>query len=130
MGPRRLRRGCRAAPGTCAKHGLFQWGHGEFAGDDRGNVITSATQLCGFNGATASSPWMTAKQTSLRESFLGFNGATASSPWMTPAIGRSLYQAGSLQWGHGEFAVDDHLESGARLRPAKASMAPRRGRRG
>ncbi len=37
----------------------------------------------------------------------GFNGATANSPWMTAALDAYRDAQDVLQWGHGEFAVDD-----------------------
>src|SRR5437764_683098 len=85
----------------------LQWGHGDFAVDDIRCRATSRTSLGRFNGATATSPWMTAEWNEDTGTPVGFNGATATSPWMT---GHSLWQrclARELQWGHGDFAVDD-----------------------
>jgi len=45
----------------------------------------------------------------------GFNGATANSPWMTAWDEYIRSQKDALQWGHGEFAVDD-----SRTEPANA----------
>jgi len=36
-----------------------------------------------------------------------FNGATANSPWMTSLAKAVAAPLTVLQWGHGEFAVDD-----------------------
>src|SRR5437764_1409679 len=60
----------------------------------------------------------------------GFNGATANSPWMTDRASKAADNTAQLQWGHGEFAVDDvTLRSGQQSARA-ASMGPRRIRRG
>src|SRR5258708_372104 len=37
----------------------LQWGHGEFAVDETATPKRSDVTTLGFNGATASSPWMT-----------------------------------------------------------------------
>jgi len=86
----------------------LQWGHGEFAVDDRGQSPRCRATCSRFNGATANSPWMTAlSQCGSLQRARCFNGATANSPWMT-FLGREVgIGASRLQWGHGEFAVDD-----------------------
>src|SRR5260370_1284801 len=84
----------------------LQWGHGEFAVDDRRRP----------GGQGAQPP--------------RFNGATASSPWMTPDAGVISTVDLQLQWGHGEFAVDDLLRGPRVRRGEPASMGPRRVRRG
>src|SRR2546423_595584 len=62
-----------------------------------------------FNGATANSPWMTCSSGGRRSWRRGcFNGATANSPWMTEDADARQAKLAELQWGHGEFAVDDH----------------------
>src|SRR5947199_263329 len=61
----------------------------------------------------------------------GFNGATANSPWRTTSRLTPLGPPRRLQWGHGEFAVEE-----GRYRPRRqpgspvVSMGPRRIRRG
>src|SRR5437867_2732868 len=66
-----------------------------------------ARQLVGFNGATAITPWMTQSTRRFLAPTLCFNGATAITPWMTPAPSASVAASESLQWGHGDHAVDD-----------------------
>src|SRR5437868_1003790 len=62
--------------------------------------------------------------------FHSFNGATANSPWRTRRQRHSHSPASMLQWGHGEFGVEN--AEYARLADAaeEASMGPRRIRRG
>ncbi len=63
---------------------LLQWGHGEFAVENRGAPALFASGTRGFNGATANSPWRTPRH-----------------------LGQSPGASRSLQWGHGEFAVEN-----------------------
>src|SRR5436305_1609725 len=84
----------------------LQWGHGDFAVDDVGAVGVVSGRSSRFNGATATSPWMT---------LIG--------------VSRVSYTPG-LQWGHGDFAVDDLSDRRRWDGPGLASMGPRRLRRG
>src|SRR5437763_431335 len=84
MGPRRQRRGRREKsqelgcevgrlqwghgvsavddlprPGSVASGKGLQWGHGVSAVDDSTRATGSSASRRGFNGATASAPWMT-----------------------------------------------------------------------
>src|SRR5690348_14946146 len=48
-----------------------------------------------------------------------FNGATANSPWMTMASHDIENPTHALQWGHGEFAVDDNSTAALPKQPSK-----------
>ncbi len=61
-----------------------------------------------FNGATAMKPWKTMPIVEFRSSaVVGFNGATAMKPWKTSDSRRLRPLPRSLQWGHGDEAVED-----------------------
>src|SRR2546422_901140 len=85
----------------------------------------------GFNGATANSPWMTEEGAVAADGGeRRLNGAAANSPWMTKPKARRWALTTALQWGHGEFAVDDAGVLAKLKGLFKASMGPRRIRRG
>src|SRR5581483_1215570 len=84
MGPRRIRRGEPR-----------RWASRRTAGSP-----------C-FNGATANSPWRTGPGRGACPSPPRFNGATANSPWRTLQINLRHTAEEALQWGHGEFAVEN-----------------------
>ncbi len=120
MGPRRIRRGEPTCPGP-----------------------TRTTRRPGFNGATANSPWRTRNcpgrarmgwrasmgprrirrgephnSTLSASQRMGFNGATANSPWRTDRSILLQRNRDLLQWGHGEFAV----ENGRRAAPSTGAI--------
>src|SRR4051812_954689 len=91
----------------------------------------SAVRISSFNGATANSPWMTGHLPGGPDrSSACFNGATANSPWMTRQRHPMRCVGYTLQWGHGEFAVDDSRREKGPDTARTASMGPRRIRRG
>ncbi len=133
MGPRRIRRGellgdvLRRPPGP-----ELQWGHGEFAVESAGcrqrrspgcrsfngataNSPWRASPFDGgkaapgdcFNGATANSPWRAGSEAPVLRGVSGFNGATANLPWRATSLTCRWMAAAGLQWGHGEFAVEN-----------------------
>src|SRR5438309_113791 len=121
MGPRRIRRGEQGFAGGIEPgwHSL-QWGHGEFAVENhphRGryrqpreppSAEAAAHHSAGFNGATANSPWRTRD---LTDRF----GADKFASMGPRRIRRGEPSAPNpltpwnrtLQWGHGEFAVEN-----------------------
>ncbi len=108
MGPRRIRRG---EPGA-------------------GSGPPPAPRRC-FNGATANSPWRTpCRSPRCSGCSACFNGATANSPWRTDRLRGFVGQVHGLQWGHGEFAVENAPSSPVTPPGREASMGPRRIRRG
>ncbi len=142
MGPRRIRRGERLRQAlhgsrvrrfngatanspwrTCDAQGgpkvvaWLQWGHGEFAVENPTGKLQGGPARDGFNGATANSPWRTARG--------GGRPAAAADASMGPRrirrgeriYGRCPGEAlMALQWGHGEFAVEN--SAGTRTRRA------------
>src|SRR5438105_2887311 len=61
----------------------------------------------------------------------GFNGATAISPWRTASTPCSVLPSIALQWGHGNFAVENIPVQHRPVRGLRdASMGPRQFRRG
>ncbi len=59
-----------------------------------------------------------------------FNGATAMEPWKSRP-GRLVHRRRpSLQWGHGDGAVEELSSGSLAFCPSKASMGPRRWSRG
>ncbi len=116
MGPRRIRRGELSRP----------------------TARYTSWRACGFNGATANSPWRTTGASWMMfTTTASFNGATANSPWRTlvvrvrraahvrASMGPRRIRRGEqdvgrdprktwreLQWGHGEFAVENTDASG------------------
>src|SRR5262249_3520714 len=98
-------------------------------------VEDSAIQFCqqghqGFNGATANSPWRTREVEKAARAENCFNGATANSPWRTCHTRIAVSCVAMLQWGHGEFAVEADLIVDVLAIHVRASMGPRRIRRG
>ena len=84
-----------------------------------------------FNGATAMEPWKrSGNSRSHRAASRSFNGATAMEPWKRTI--RSIQRCGrsSLQWGHGDGAVEEALPTHLLERFRAASMGPRRWSRG
>src|SRR6266540_224251 len=108
MRPRRIRRGeHRVAPRSTLTKWMLQCGHGEFAVENnpaqlvlaqlvvasmrprrirRGERLldrqTALYRLC-FNAATANSPWRTGQPGGQFDAWDSFNAATANSPWRT-----------------------------------------------
>ncbi len=84
-----------------------------------------------FNGATANSPWRTTPHRARPGSTpCAFNGATANSPWRTSTQTTHTDSTVCLQWGHGEFAVENGSHSAPPTTWKLPSMGPRRIRRG
>jgi len=83
-----------------------------------------------FNGATAMEPWKSDEQDRHRENVLGFNGATAMEPWKRLPHRRIRRGWGTLQWGHGNGAVEEFLVALCHVSPLLASMGPRQWSRG
>ncbi len=111
---------------------LLQWGHGEFAVENFAGRVQHPLEQIGFNGATANSPWRTPQPRGAGRprSPRRFNGATANSPWRTAWQASARQVEGWLQWGHGEFAVENLYIDGYDESSDRASMGPRRIRRG
>src|SRR6266511_2826246 len=136
---------------------VLQCGHGEFAvenrtlagvhgwsngasmrprrirrGEPEHGAGAARAAASSFNAATANSPWRTSKPPMPANKLpKGFNAATANSPWRTLWAGVcSTGAAGRLQCGHGEFAVENFALADALIAESKASMRPRRIRRG
>jgi len=71
-------------------------------------------------------PWKSFTQPTTSKGRASFNGATAMKPWksMTPAtFTSSVY---TLQWGHGDEAVEERACVLAWMEAMLASMGPRR----
>src|SRR6266511_604153 len=157
MRPRRIRRGERGDRGV-GLGGVMLWlqcGHGEFAVENYSAPWEIELNPGSFNAATANSPWRTSarwchpgaggpasmrprrirrgEQENLslsRTAHECFNAATANSPWRTGSCAVKVGSVSPLQCGHGEFAVENSLWLTLEAEPAKASMRPRRIRRG
>ena len=85
----------------------LQWGHSDNAVDDP-ILCSSSIFGLGFNGATATTLWMTpASRNPAASGPRCFNGATATTLWMTRVQGEEYTVKGLLQWGHSDNAVDD-----------------------
>ena len=56
----------------------------------------------------------------------GFNGATAMKPWKSDLVLASPTTTVSLQWGHGDEAVEEASVRLGLADPVDASMGPRR----
>ncbi len=133
MGPRRIRRGeppPERGPGQ--RRGKLQWGHGEFAVENeptRHRCASGRVASMGPRRIRRGEPVPPAAYDVRRPG--GFNGATANSPWRTRTGAPRPDRADRLQWGHGEFAVENGRRAhSARRGAGGASMGPRRIRRG
>ncbi len=118
MGPRRIRRG-EPQVGEYVTTAVNVSFNGATANSPwRTPAVRACTRKSGkrFNGATANSPWRTRRARSTIRRAAGFNGATANSPWRTCSSrsGRSR-RTPWLQWGHGEFAVENAVPNGGQL---------------
>ena len=135
MGPRRWSRG----RGSFERSGrrrvaMLQWGHGDGAVEELCRVIASRPTVESFNGATAMEPWKSAGRCRIRQRLerasmgprrwsrgrarsrsmaaagdYSFNGATAMEPWKSTRHDRVRSTPSSLQWGHGDGAVEEPL---------------------
>src|SRR4051794_14980734 len=76
------------------------------------------------------SPWKTSIRARRKSDGCCFNGATAMSPWKTAALLTVTRSIVVLQWDHGDVAVEDDEVDLQVMRPRRASMGPRRCRRG
>ena len=83
-----------------------------------------------FNWATASPPWRHRLLLSSREAQSRFNWATASPPWRPGKRRRGESEDALLQLGHGVAAVETWIRPVKRPKPSRASIGPRRRRRG
>ena len=96
------------APHPTRRPRKLQWGHGDEAVEEpwpfRGEFMT----MTGFNGATAMKPWKRNQwfPTSGRTCQC-FNGATAMKPWKRPISSSEPSILETLQWGHGDEAVEE-----------------------
>ena len=62
-----------------------------------------------FNGATAMKPWKSRRRVEWSPAVSRFNGATAMKPWKSETGRGSFMTVMSLQWGHGDEAVEESL---------------------
>ena len=89
-------------------NGWLQWGHGDEAVEERSNRGSFAVTESGFNGATAMKPWKRRAGSSLdRKLLTSFNGATAMKPWKRKQTAGREPNSATLQWGHGDEAVEE-----------------------
>ncbi len=73
--------------------------------------MVNIDHVMGFNGATAMKPWKSVTILSKRTRPRGFNGATAMKPWKRNYVEGSASWYTTLQWGHGDEAVEEALGS-------------------
>ena len=107
MGPRRRRRGRRRhARWLASFYDRLQWGH----------VVVDVE---GVRGGRARD-WL----------MEGFNGATSSSTWKVAKPPADTHPPRWLQWGHVVVDVEGRGQRGNRQVVGRASMGPRRRRRG
>ena len=87
----------------------------------------SGSKKKSFNGATAMKPWKSQIWEGLpRNKPSCFNGATAMKPWKSDRPDPYGYFDRTLQWGHGDEAVEESDFTQIFPVPYTASMGPRR----
>jgi len=108
----------------------LQWGHDEFAVEHRERFLNPLHREAGFNGATTNSPWSTLTLKTMLP-------PAGKLQWGHDEFAVEHYSLSSfrdvllrLQWGHDEFAVEHLGIEQDRTLQLKASMGPRRIRRG
>src|SRR5271157_261367 len=94
---------------SAASMGPRRWSRGRDG--DRG---ARAGQPTGFNGATAMEPWKRSTLTTSQDNGVRFNGATAMEPWKRTGSGGSATATMTLQWGHGDGAVEEGIPASVR----------------
>ena len=72
-----------------------------------GESLDSTDLEACFNGATAMKPWKSPLCDPFYDHMAGFNGATAMKPWKSRELGCVHRLFLSLQWGHGDEAVEE-----------------------
>src|SRR5438445_404313 len=108
MGPRRIRRGERRFNWTETRlECLLQWGDGKSAVENQAIEEPFVALRMASMGPRRIRRGERHRHRQRGASLRGFNGATANSPWRTLPAATSPPSSTLLQWGHGEFAVEN-----------------------
>ena len=109
----------------------LQWGHGDGAVEEFTQLSRRSAIPTSFNGATAMEPWKSSLPCAMTQAELAASmGPRRWSRGRGGTVCGGVLNLVSLQWGHGDGAVEEAKMSIRGTRPASASMGPRRWSRG